>query len=109
MTNDGQKLYLGRFQSKKGKGGALAIARWIAANCAGFRPRVSGRVVRGDPDSGVTANFTSLDAVHGIDAVHRALRARQSSRAGSESPSDDGSYVAGLSRFLDQEGDTPRD
>ena len=103
MTNDGQKLYLGRFQSKTG--GGLAIARWMAANCAGFGPRVSGRVVRVDPDSGVTANFTSLDAVHGIDAVHRALCARQSSRAGSESPSDDGSYA----RFLDQESDMPRD
>ena len=105
VANDGQKLYLGRFQSKKG--GALAIARWIAANCAGFRPRVSGRVVRGDPDSGVTVDFASLDALQGVDAVHRALRA-QPSRAGSdgsESPSDDVSFA----RFLEQESDMPRD
>ena len=37
VTDDGQKVYLGRFQSKKG--GAVAIARWIAANSPGVRPR----------------------------------------------------------------------
>ena len=109
MTDDGQKVYLGHFQSKKG--GAAAIARWVAANSPGFRPRVSGRVVRGDPNKGVTVDFAtfqgSLDALQGVDAVRRALRA-QPSRAGSdrsESPSDDGS----IARFLEQEGDVPRD
>ena len=101
VTNDGQKLYLGRFQSKKG--GALAIARWIAANLPGFRPRVSGRVVRGDPDSGVTVDFASLDALQGVGAVHRALSARLGT--GGESPFDDESFA----RFLDQESDMPRD
>ena len=89
----------------------MAIARWIAANSPGFRPRVSGRVVRGDPNKGVTVDFAtfqgSLDALQGVDAVRRALRA-QPSRArsdGSGSPSDDGS----LARFLEQGGDMPRD
>ena len=93
------------------KGGAVAIARWIAANAPGFRPRVSGRVVRGDPNKGVTVDFAtfqgSLDALQGVDAVRPALRA-QPSRArsdGSGSPSDDGS----LARFLEQGGDMPRD
>ena len=70
VANDGVKLYLGRFQSKKG--GALAIARWIAANCASVGARASARVDRSGPTSGVTSNFTSLDA------VHRALLAQQS-------------------------------
>ena len=89
MTTDGQKVYLGRFQSKKG--GAVAIARWIAANSPGFRPRVSGRVVRGDPNKGVTVDFAtfqgSLDA--GVDAEApsgnasaRSLRAPEATGAG---------------------------
>ena len=48
----------------------------------------------------------SLDALQGVDAVRRALRA-QPSRArsdGSGSPSDDGS----LARFLEQGGHMPR-
>ena len=109
VTDDGQKVYLGRFQSKKG--GAVAIARWIAANSPGFRPRLSGRVVRGDPNKGVTVDFAtfqrSLDA--GVDAERQGERFRaQPPRArsdGSGSPSDDGS----IARFLEQEGDVPRD
>ena len=107
VTNDGQKVYLGRFQSQKG--GAVAIARWIAANAPDLRPREGRRVVRGDPGSGVTVGFTSLDALRGASAVSRALREQAPfyQSHGSESASDNGSV--GFSRFLEQEGDVPRD
>ena len=113
-TGQRTKVYLGRFKSKKG--GAVAVARWIAANAPDLRPRggalgprVSGRVVRGDPGSGVTVGFASLDALRGADAVSRALRGQAPfyQNHGSESASDDGSV--GFSRFLEQEGDVPRD
>ena len=107
VTNDGQKVYLGRFQSQKG--GAVAIARWIAANAPDLRPRVSGRAVRSDPDSGVTVGFTSLDALRGASAVSQALRAQAPfyQSHGSESASDNESV--GFSRFIEQVGDLPSD
>ena len=113
-TGQRTKIYLGRFKSKTG--GAVAVARWIAVNAPDLRPRggalgprVSGRVVRGDPGSGVTVGFASLDALRGADAVSRALRGQAPfyQNHGSESASDNESV--GFSRFLEQEGDVPRD
>ena len=113
-TGERTKIYLGRFKSKIG--GAVAVARWIAVNAPDLRPRggalgprVSGRVVRSDPGSEVTVGFASLDALRGADAVRQALRERTPFYRddGSASDSDNGSV--GFSRFLEQEGDVPRD
>ena len=53
--------------------------------------------------------FASLDALRGAAAVRQALRERAPfyQNDGSESASDNGSV--GFSRFLEQEGDVPRD